>query len=155
MRKLPGLVIVVDPSKEHLAVAEANKLGIPVMALVDTNCDPASVDYVIPSNDDAIRAIKLITSKMADAAIEGLALRQEMLVDEVEDFEGYDYDLEDLDDAEDERLLGEATLAKLREGGLGFEAEAESEESEVAEEVETEEETDESETSAESDEENE
>lgn len=155
MRNLPAMLFVVDINHEETAVREANILKIPVVAMVDTNCDPDPIDHVIPSNDDAIRAIKLITSKMADAAIEGLALRQEMLVDEVEDFEGYDYDLEDLDDAEDERLLGEATLAKLREGGLGFEAEAESEESEVAEEVETEEETDESETSAESDEENE
>ena len=60
MRKVPGLVIVVDPSKEHIAVAEANKLGIPVMALVDTNCDPDPIDYVIACNDDALKSINLI-----------------------------------------------------------------------------------------------
>ena len=60
MRKPPGLVIVVDPSKEHIAVAEANKLGIPVMGLVDTNCDPDPIDYVIACNDDALKSIKLI-----------------------------------------------------------------------------------------------
>lgn len=70
MRKPPGLVIVVDPSKEHLAVAEANKLGIPVMALVDTNCDPDPVDYVIACNDDALKSIKLIIEALARAIID-------------------------------------------------------------------------------------
>ncbi len=67
MRKPPGLVIVVDPSKEHIAVAEANKLGIPVMALVDTNCDPDPIQYVIPCNDDALKSIKLILQALVDA----------------------------------------------------------------------------------------
>jgi small subunit ribosomal protein S2 len=67
MRKLPGLVIVVDPSKEHLAVAEANKLGIPVMGLVDTNCDPDPIEYVIACNDDALKSIKLIIETLAKA----------------------------------------------------------------------------------------
>lgn len=70
MRKLPGLVIVVDPSKEHIAVAEANKLGIPVMALVDTNCDPDPIDYVIPCNDDALKSIKLILETLSQAIID-------------------------------------------------------------------------------------
>ena len=70
MTSLPGALFVVDPKKEKIAVAEAKKLGIPVVAIVDTNCDPDEVDYVIPGNDDAIRAVKLITSAMADAVIE-------------------------------------------------------------------------------------
>lgn len=71
MDKLPGALFVVDPRKEHIAVAEAHKLGIPVVAIVDTNCDPDEIDYVIPGNDDAIRAVKLISSVMANAIIEG------------------------------------------------------------------------------------
>jgi len=71
MKKLPGAMFVVDPRKEHIAVLEARALGIPVVAIVDTNCDPDEVDYVIPGNDDAIRAVKLIASKMADAVLEG------------------------------------------------------------------------------------
>jgi small subunit ribosomal protein S2 len=70
MRKPPGLVIVVDPSKEHLAVAEANKLGIPVMALVDTNCDPEPIQYVIACNDDALKSVKLIIQTLVQAIIE-------------------------------------------------------------------------------------
>jgi len=70
MRKLPGLLVVVDPSKEHIAVAEANKLGIPVMALVDTNCDPDPIDYVIACNDDALKSIKLIVQAISDAIID-------------------------------------------------------------------------------------
>lgn len=72
MRELPGVVYIVDPRKEHIAVTEARKLGIPIVAIVDTNCDPEEVDVVIPGNDDAIRAVRLITSKIADAVIEGL-----------------------------------------------------------------------------------
>ncbi|MGS0764289.1 30S ribosomal protein S2 [Syntrophomonas curvata] len=71
MDKLPGAVFVVDPRKEKIAVAEARKLNIPVVAIVDTNCDPDEIDYVIPGNDDAIRAVKLISSKIADAVLEG------------------------------------------------------------------------------------
>jgi len=70
MRKPPGLIIVVDPSREHLAVAEAIKLGIPVMALVDTNCDPDPIDYVIACNDDALKSIKLILSALTQAIID-------------------------------------------------------------------------------------
>lgn len=71
MNDLPGAMFVVDPRKEKIAVAEARKLNIPVIAIVDTNCDPDEIDYVIPGNDDAIRAVKLISSKMADAVLEG------------------------------------------------------------------------------------
>lgn len=70
MDKLPGAVFVVDPRKEKIAVAEARKLNIPVVAIVDTNCDPDEIDYVIPGNDDAIRAVRLISSKIADAVLE-------------------------------------------------------------------------------------
>lgn len=71
MDKLPGAVFIVDPRKERIAVAEARKLHIPVVAIVDTNCDPDEIDYVIPGNDDAIRAVKLISAKIADAVLEG------------------------------------------------------------------------------------
>ena len=71
MKKLPSCLFVVDPRKEHIAVLEARTLGIPIVAIVDTNCDPDDVDYVIPGNDDAIRAVKLIASKMADAVLGG------------------------------------------------------------------------------------
>jgi len=71
MKKLPGCMFVVDPRKEKNAIAEAHKLGIPVVAIVDTNCDPEDVDYVIPGNDDAIRAVKLIVETIANAVIEG------------------------------------------------------------------------------------
>ena len=70
MRKTPGLLIVVDPSQEHIAVKEARKLGIPVMALVDTNCDPDTVDYVIPCNDDALKSVKLIVQSLTSAIID-------------------------------------------------------------------------------------
>ena len=70
MKQMPGALFIVDPRKERIAVAEAKKLGIPIVAIVDTNCDPDEIDYVIPGNDDAIRAVKLIASKIADAVIE-------------------------------------------------------------------------------------
>jgi len=71
MKKLPGALFVIDPRKEHNAIAEARKLGIPIVAIVDTNCDPDEVDYIIPGNDDAIRAIRLISATMANAVQEG------------------------------------------------------------------------------------
>lgn len=71
MTKMPGAMFVIDPRKERIAVAEAHKLGIPIVAIVDTNCDPDEIDYVIPGNDDAIRAVRLLTGKMADAVLEG------------------------------------------------------------------------------------
>ena len=71
MKKIPDAMFIVDPRKERIAVAEAHKLGIPIIAIVDTNCDPDEIDYVIPGNDDAIRAVRLISGAMADAVIEG------------------------------------------------------------------------------------
>jgi len=68
---LPGVVYIVDPNKERIATHEARKLNIPIVAIVDTNCDPDEIDYVIPGNDDAIRAIRLLTERIADACIEG------------------------------------------------------------------------------------
>jgi small subunit ribosomal protein S2 len=78
MNRLPGAVFVVDPRKERIAVAEARKLRIPIVAIVDTNCDPDEIDYVIPGNDDAIRAIRLLTGIIADAVIEGKEGQQGM-----------------------------------------------------------------------------
>src|SRR5512136_3015142 len=79
MNKLPGMLFVVDPNNEEIAVKEAKKLGIPVVAIVDTNCDPDDIDYVIPGNDDAIRAIRLLSSKVADAILEGREARDQYL----------------------------------------------------------------------------
>jgi small subunit ribosomal protein S2 len=76
MTRLPGALIVIDIVKEHISVTEANRLGIPIVSLVDTNCNPDVIDYPIPSNDDAIRAIKLILSKLADAVLEGVNARE-------------------------------------------------------------------------------
>ena len=85
MKKLPSALFVVDPRKEKIAVSEAKKLGIPVVAIVDTNCDPDEIDYVIPGNDDAIRAVKLIAGAMADAVIEGKQGMQGAAAAEAED----------------------------------------------------------------------
>ncbi len=82
MNKLPGALFVIDPRKEEIAVQEARKLGIPVVGIVDTNCDPDLIDYVIPANDDAIRAVKLLTARMADAILEG---RQGEQMEDVEE----------------------------------------------------------------------
>ncbi len=84
MGKLPGAVFIVDPKKEAIAVQEANKLGIPVVAVVDTNCDPDNIDYVIPGNDDAIRAIRLFASKMCEACMDGTQQRKEAKQTEAE-----------------------------------------------------------------------
>jgi small subunit ribosomal protein S2 len=125
MRSLPDLLYVVDVRREDTAVHEANILEIPVIALVDTNCDPDVIDHLIPSNDDAIRAIKLITTKIADAVLEGKAMRKDMTEMEEDEAEMY------LD--EDELYLGEATLAKLRTGELDFQEEQEDEATEEQE----------------------
>jgi len=85
MDSLPSIVYVVDPRKEYIAVSEANRLGIPVVAMVDTNCDPDVIDWVIPANDDAIRAVRLITSKIADAALEGRMRRESLAAEEGEE----------------------------------------------------------------------
>jgi small subunit ribosomal protein S2 len=79
MKRLPGALFVVDPKNEHIAVSEARKLKIPIAAVVDSNCDPDEIDYVIPGNDDAIRAIRLFASRMADACAEGLSIYEESL----------------------------------------------------------------------------
>jgi small subunit ribosomal protein S2 len=80
MNKLPDVIFIIDPKKEKIAVHEANKLGIPIIAIVDTNCDPDPIDFVIPGNDDAIRAIKLFVSRIADSVIEGQQLYQEKIM---------------------------------------------------------------------------
>ncbi len=80
--KLPGMLFIVDPRKERIAVHEARKLGIPTVGIVDTNCDPDEIDYIIPGNDDAIRAIRLISSKIADACLEGKQIREAQLAAE-------------------------------------------------------------------------
>ncbi len=85
MTALPDAVFIVDPKKEHIAVAEANKLGIPVIAIVDTNCDPEEVDYSIPGNDDAIRSIRLFASKIADAYLEGSSALEQQVEIEAKD----------------------------------------------------------------------
>ena len=88
MPKLPGVVYIVDLKKERIALLEARKLEIPIVAIVDTNCDPDEVDYVIPGNDDAIRAIKLISGKLAEAILEIRPLKEEEVVEEVEEETG-------------------------------------------------------------------
>ncbi len=104
MRRLPDALFIVDVGREANAIKEANRLGIPVIAMVDTNCDPDGVDYVIPSNDDAIRAIKLIVEAMANAALEGLALRKG--ADEIEAVTG----VEEKVAASEEARAGEFAL---------------------------------------------
>ncbi len=114
MKGLPSLIFIVDVRREETAIHEANLLSIPTIALVDTNCDPSGVDYVIPSNDDAIRAIKLLTAKIADSVLEGKAIRKDV-EEEMEVVEGVLPEVEELE-LSDEELLGEATLAKLQSG---------------------------------------
>jgi small subunit ribosomal protein S2 len=111
MTGLPDLLFVVDVYREATAIHEANLLEIPVIAMVDTNCDPRTIDYVIPSNDDAIRAIKLLVGKMADAVMEGKALRKEEEIEAVP--EEAVMAISEEPELSDEDLLGEATLAKL------------------------------------------
>jgi small subunit ribosomal protein S2 len=111
MRRLPNLLFVVDVRRDALAVKEANTLGIPVIAMVDTNCDPDPIDYVIPSNDDAIRAVKLIVSTIASAALEGRTLRSTL---EAEEEEAAAVEGEEAM----ERYLGPSTLAKIRAAAI-------------------------------------
>jgi small subunit ribosomal protein S2 len=124
MRKLPDLLFVVDVSREDAAVHEANLLKIPVVALVDTNCNPQGIDYVIPSNDDAIRAIKLLVARAAEAVLEGKAMRKDQEPEgDVEGSGGSTADsayahktakvVESDEEVEEGALLGESTLAKL------------------------------------------
>jgi len=131
MHGLPALMFVVDVTHEETAVREANILKIPVIGVVDTNCDPDAIDYIIPSNDDAIRAIKLIVGKMADAALEGLNMRKDQIDSEITDFDSYkaEASYDGVEDVDDEQLLGASTLAKIRE------AEEEEVDEEIIEEV--------------------
>ena len=100
MERLPDVVFVVDPKKEKIAVHEANKLGIPVVAIVDTNCDPDPIDFVIPGNDDAIRAIKLFASRIADTVLEGHQIFQENLLSQEKEapVEAKDEELDEADE---------------------------------------------------------
>jgi len=130
MSRLPDLLYVVDVRREVTAVKEANILDVPVIALVDTNCDPDPIDHIIPANDDAIRAIKLLTAKMADAVLEGIALRKTRVDDE--EYEEGDVDFaEAMADLDDEAYLGESTLAKLRSGDLDFVGDDEDEDEDI------------------------
>ena len=115
LTRVPDLLFVVDVNREQIAVKEGNILGIPVLAMVDTNCDPDPIDLVIPSNDDAIRAIKLMVNQMAAAVNEGLQIRMAVQADEEVE--------------EDEKYLGAATLAKLRSGDFADEDETDEEDS--------------------------
>lgn len=130
----PDILFVVDAGREATAVHEANLLEIPVVAMVDTNCDPSYIDYPIPSNDDAIRAIKLMVGKIADAVLEGQAMRKDL---EEERPPEADVDYQKTAELSDEELLGESTLAKL-EAQKEEEAEEVSEEDEAVEEAEEE-----------------
>jgi len=126
------LLFIIDVSREETAVHEANLKGVPIIAMVDTNCDPRHIDHVIPSNDDAIRAIKLMVAKIADAVVEGKSLRKDEDLDE-EMTPGEEKPvvvrrrMEEDAELADETLLGASTLAKL---------DVEKEEEEVVEEVE-------------------
>ncbi|MGH2619097.1 MAG: 30S ribosomal protein S2 [Anaerolineales bacterium] len=122
MKAIPQLLFVVDVKHEETAIHEANLLGIPVIGLVDTNCDPRGVDYVIPSNDDAIRAIKLLSATVANAVLEGQGLRK----DHPAALEAAEAAREQqaVPEMADEELLGEATLAKLMSGEFDDELEA-------------------------------
>jgi small subunit ribosomal protein S2 len=125
LNKPPDMVFIVDVRREDTAVREANILGIPVVGLVDTNCDPTVIDHVIPSNDDAIRAIKLMVSHMADAAIEGRSMRKDEEEEQPKAGKGSRQRAEaQTEELTDEQLLGEATLAKVAEAQAEAEAEA-------------------------------
>ncbi len=134
MHKLPDLVYIIDVRREITAVKEANTLNIPILALVDTNCDPRDIDHVIPSNDDAIRAIKLMVGTIADAVLEGKGMRKDEEAQE-DVAKAEDVKVEELSDDD---LLGEATLAKV-EAAQAEEIVAATEEAEKAEKAATEE----------------
>ena len=141
MNGIPSLLFVIDVRREDTSIHEANLLDVPIVAMVDTNCDPRNIDYIIPANDDAIRAIKLIVGKIADAVLEGQGMRKDIEEEMPEDLMGYADDVE----LSDEELLGASTLAKLQtqqDEEDEEEADAEAEETEA---VEAEEETEETE----------
>jgi len=117
MRKLPGALFIIDPSKEHTAVLEANRLGIPVISVVDTNCDPTGIDFVVPGNDDAIKSIRLFCSLVADACLEGQAKYQEKLrANEVKE------ENEDKSEAPVSRFEGHVDLVSPDEAELAMKA---------------------------------
>ncbi|HET9587426.1 MAG TPA: 30S ribosomal protein S2 [Anaerolineales bacterium] len=139
MKRRPDLLFIVDVGREEAAVNEANLLNIPIIALVDTNCNPQNIDYVIPSNDDAIRAIKLLVAKVADAVLEGKAMRKDEELSEeklaAEAMAATDRTtrraprvVEVDEELEDDALLGEATLAKLNASREDEQVPAEAEE---------------------------
>lgn len=145
MKRLPDLLFIVDVGREDGAVHEARLLNIPIVALVDTNCDPRDIDYVIPSNDDAIRAIKLLVGKIADAVLEGKAMRKD---EEAEEPVGAGQTvamasrkparvIDDDEELEDDVLLGTSTLAKLSRPAAveAKEDESETEVEEIPEEI--------------------
>lgn len=121
MTRRPNLIFIIDVGREESAVHEANLLNIPIVAMVDTNCNPQNIDYVIPSNDDAIRAIKLLVAKIADAVLEGKAMRKEEDADEKPEQMKSRSDrparkpkvVETEEELQDDALLGESTLAKM------------------------------------------
>jgi len=138
MKRLPDVLFVVDVNREETAVHEANLKEIPIVAMVDTNCDPQSIDYVIPSNDDAIRAIKLLVGKIADAVMEGKAIQGKEAEEEEMPTEAMPEEVSRFmtdDELEDEELLGESTLkhmgsstkTKIKKQELDEEEEAEEE----------------------------
>ncbi len=122
MKNLPGAIYVVDPRKEYIAVTEARKIGIPVVAIVDTNCDPDEIDYPIPGNDDAIRAVRLITGKIADAIIEAKAEMEAEIVEQAgaaSEEEGVVLDESNLEDIETETFTYTTEEGGLEEVTLG------------------------------------
>ena len=130
MTRLPDIVFVVDVCREETAIKEANRLDIPVVAMVDTNCDPTNVDYIIPANDDAIRSIKLIVGMMADAVAEGLQLREKELAEVAEQApppEAVMAEEEAVMEVAEEELLGASTLEKIKAQRAEAEAEQASE----------------------------
>jgi small subunit ribosomal protein S2 len=120
MKRLPDILFIVDTHREITAVQEANKLDIPILAMTDTNSNPDDIDYILPANDDAMRAIKLVVGAVADAVLEGKNIRGSAMADDDGeqggdiDYDAYDYD----EDENDEQFLGESTLAKLRDSKL-------------------------------------
>lgn len=122
LKKLPDLIVVIDTARETTALKEANTLKIPVLALADTNSDPDVIDYIIPANDDAVRAIKLLVSALAEAVREGQAMRKgdDQAEQEVEDI--FIPDAMDDDEESDEKYLGASALAKVRDSKLFDEA---------------------------------
>jgi small subunit ribosomal protein S2 len=114
MNRLPDIVFVIDSNKEQIAVREARKLGIPVVAVVDTNCDPTQVDYVIPGNDDALRAIRLFASKIADSVVEGVQAATDKQTAEIAE-----YAVAPPAAADGAAAEPEAAAAAAAEGGAG------------------------------------